>query len=101
MSRLASAGVNANSDNANFGPGIVNTEDGITNAGINNMFNSDGNENDNFAGVRPVDSIHCGYAINDCLRDNIETNYCPFTIEIILYFVLANSDKLKIDKFIC
>lgn len=47
---LASRGVYANSDDdyANFGPGIVNTEDGMTIAGIsNNTFNSNGNENDN------------------------------------------------------
>ena len=23
------------------------------------------------------DSIHCGYAIINCIRDNIETNRCP------------------------
>ena len=73
--RLASRGVNANSDNANFGPGMVNEDGGMTNAGTNNMFNSDGNENDDYAAVRPVDSINCGYAIIDCMRDNIETNY--------------------------
>ena len=77
---LASRGVYAYSGGsyANFGPGIVNTEDGITNAGVgNNTFNSNGNENDNsdYAAVRPVASINCGYAINDCIRDNIETNY--------------------------
>ena len=83
MNRLASRGVNANSSNANFGPDMVNTEDGITNAGINNMFNSDnGNENDDWAGVRPVDSINCGYVTKGCMRDNIETNYCPFAFAI-------------------
>ena len=75
MIRLASRGVNANSNNANFGPGMVNEDGGMTNAGTNNMFNSDGNENDDNAAVRPVDSINCGYAIIDCMRDNIETNY--------------------------
>ena len=79
MNRLASCGVNANSSNANFGPGMVNTDDGITNAGTNNMFNSNGNENDDDAAVRPVDSINCGYVTKGCMRDNIETNYCPFT----------------------
>lgn len=79
MYRLASRGVNANSDNANFGPGNVNTEDGVTNAEIgNNLFNSNGNENNNGFAVRPVASINCGYAITDCMRDNIETNCCPF-----------------------
>lgn len=38
------------------------------------MFNSDGNENDNCAAVRPVASVNCGYVINDYIRDNIETN---------------------------
>ena len=51
MNRLASRGVNANPDNANFGPGMVNTDD----------------------------SINCGYTTKGCMRDNIETNYCPFT----------------------
>ena len=75
MNRLASRGVNANPDNANFGPGAVILEDGITNAGsANNMFNSDGNENNNGFAVRPVDSINCGYTIMNCMRDNIETN---------------------------
>lgn len=75
MYRLASRGVNANSSNANFGPGNVNSEDGNTNAEIgNNLFNSDGNENDNGLAVRPVASINCGYAIINCIRDNIETN---------------------------
>lgn len=73
---LASRGVNANSSNANFGPGNVNSEDGVTNANSdNNMFNSDGDENENIGAVRPVDSINCGYTINGCMRDNIETNY--------------------------
>jgi len=54
---------------------MVNTEDGVTNAGTINLFNSNGNENDNWAGVRPVDSINCGYASITCMRDNIETNY--------------------------
>lgn len=91
---LASRGVNANSDNANFGPGAVNTNDGVTNAGTNNMFNSNGDENDDSYAVRPVDSIHCGYMIINYIRDNIETNYCPFVC-FNLY------DKLKIDRFIC
>lgn len=75
---VASRGAYANSDDdyANFGPGVVNDEDGITNAGVgNNTFNSNGNENDNGFAVRPVASIHCGYAISDCIRDNIETNH--------------------------
>ena len=75
MNRLASRGVNANSSNANFGPGAVNENDGMTNANSDNeMFNSDGNENNDGFAVRPVDSIHCGYAIINCMRDNIETN---------------------------
>ena len=69
---------------------MVNTDDGITNAGTNNLFNSNDNSNDDYAAVRPVASIHCGYAINDCIRDNIETNY-----------VLSFYDKQKIDSHIC
>lgn len=41
--------------------------------------------------VRPVDSINCGYIVIDYVRDNIETNYCPFAL----------CDKIKIDKYIC
>ncbi len=57
---LASRGVNANANNgyANFGPGTVNK--GNVNS-YNEMFNSNGNENDNGFGLRPVDSINCGY----------------------------------------
>ena len=51
---LASSGVNANSSNANFGPG-------------------------NVLAVRPVDSIHCGYMLIYHIRDNIETNRSPLT----------------------
>lgn len=85
---LASRGVYANSDDdyANFGPGIVNTEDGMTIEGIsNNTFNSNGNENDNSgnAAVRPIASIHCGYTINDCVRDNIETNYVQYLDRVL------------------
>ena len=43
----------------------------------NNMFNSNNNTNNNNNRLRPVDSINCGYAIIDCIRDNIETNRCP------------------------
>ena len=77
---LASRGVYANSDNenANFGPGVVYENEGMTNAEIgNNTFKSNGNENDNGLAVRPVASINCGYATNGCIRDNIETNYVP------------------------
>ena len=49
---LASPGVNANSDNANFGPGAVNN--GNANSGNNNLFNSNGNWNANGYAVRPV-----------------------------------------------
>ena len=80
MYRLASRGVNANSSYANFGLGCVNSEDGMTNAGTNNMFNSNGNDNEVWCGVRPVDSINCGYVTTSCMRDNIETNYCPFVL---------------------
>ena len=43
----------------------------------NNLFNSNGNNNNNNNRLAPVDSINCGYAIIDCIRDNIETNRCP------------------------
>ena len=61
--RLASLGVNANDDNANFGPGMAGSEDGVAMTGTNNMFNSNGDENEDAAAVRPVASINCGYAI--------------------------------------
>lgn len=70
---VASPGVNANSSNANFGPGNVNN--GNANCGNNNLFNSNGNWNANDFAVRPVDSINCGCIIKDYARDNIETNY--------------------------
>lgn len=61
---------NVDDDNAYFGPDAVYENEGIVNAGIgNNTFNSNGNENDNGLAVRPVASIHCGYAINDCIRE--------------------------------
>ena len=86
---LASRGVNANSSNANFGLGAVNSEDGMTNADSgNNMFNSDGDENNYGLAVRPVDSINCGYVIIDCIRDNIETNYCPLIIKLFRNTIL-------------
>lgn len=53
---------------------MANINDGVTYTGNNNMFNSNGDANENNAAVRPVDSINCGYAINNCIRDNIETN---------------------------
>ncbi len=45
----------------------------------NNVWNvnSDGNINNNNYGVRPVDSISCGYVIMCCIRVSIETNWCP------------------------
>lgn len=47
----------------------------------NNMFNSNGNENNDGLAVRPVDSIHCGYVIINYIRDNIETNLCPLIMK--------------------
>ena len=90
--RLASSGVNVNTDNgnANFGPGNVNN--GNAAAGGTNLFNSNGNCNANRFAVRPVASINCGYAIINCIRDNIETNHSP--IPKIWY-------KQKIDNYIC
>ena len=88
LERLASPGVNINgSSNCNFGPGAVNSGNAETG---NDLFNSDGNSNENWLAVRPVASINCGYATNGCIRDNIETNY-----------VLQLSYKQKIDRYIC
>ncbi len=76
------------SNYCNFGPGAVNGG----NAGTgNDLFNSNGNSNAKWMAVRPVDSINCGYIVIDYIRDNIETNYCPFAL----------CDKIKIDKYIC
>lgn len=84
---LASPGVNANSDNANFGPGNVDDNVGTG----NNNFNSNGNWNANRNAVRPVDSIHCAYMTICYIIDNIETNHSPLTL----------CYKPKIDKYIC
>ena len=54
--RLASPGVNVNSDNGNA----------------------------NSFAVRPVASINCGYTIIDCIRDNIETNHSPILIYMMI-----------------
>ena len=67
--------MNDNSSYVNFSLGMTNINDGVSYTGNLNMFNSNGNENNNVGGVRPVASVNCGYAINDCIRDNIETNY--------------------------
>lgn len=82
---LASSGVNVNSSNANFGPGAVN--EGNVNRGNNNLFNSNGNENNNGLAVRPVASINCGYITNGYVRDNIETNHCPFASNYIIVYI--------------
>ena len=57
---LASSGVNFDDSNCNFSPGYVNQ--GIACAGGDDLFNSNGNENENWFAVRHVDSINCGYA---------------------------------------
>ena len=60
-----------------------------------NNINNDGNNNknnNNCFGVRPVASINCGYAIINCIRDNIETNLCP---------VVRFNYKIKADEFFC
>lgn len=77
---LASRAVDVNSNNANFN--VRNVDNG--NVDANNLFNSNGNSNTNNYGVRPVASIHCGYATNGCIRDNIETNY------VLSYFCTIN-----------
>jgi hypothetical protein len=50
--RLASPYVNTNTDNVNFG--LRNVNSGNVNG--NNLANSNGNVNNNYYGVRPVDS---------------------------------------------
>ena len=77
---VAARYVNTNSDNANFGLRNANT-----NTNGYNMFNSNGNTNGNNYALRPVDSIHCGYAIINCIRDNIETNRCPVACKSYKY----------------
>ena len=42
-------------------------------------------------GLRVLASINCGYAINDCIRDNIETDINPFDF--------FTNDKQKTDKY--
>ncbi len=37
-----------------------------------------GNANDNGLAVRPVASINWGYIVINYVRDNVETNCCPF-----------------------
>ena len=72
---LASRNVNANSNNTNFNVRNVNSNGNLNNNNLCNV-NSNGNTNtnDNSNGLRPA-SINCGYAIKDCIRDNIETDY--------------------------
>ena len=77
---LASPAVNANSDNANFGPGFV-YGGGVGAGGI--FFGSDGGWGAGSFGVRPVASIHCGYMLIYHIRDNIETNRSPLTYNVI------------------
>lgn len=86
---LASRGVYANTNYANFGPGTVNNGNANSN---NNYFNSNGNSNNNSFALRAVASINCGYAVICCIRDNIETDICP----LVIYYY-----KQKIDKYIC
>ena len=63
-----------------------------------NNINNDGNNNNNnnnCFGVRPVASINCGYAIINCIRDNIETRHIQqLSINLFNY-------KIKIDKYSC
>ncbi len=66
----------------NINQGTVDWLASANTSNNNNLYyvNTDGNinnNNNNTNGLRPVASIHCGYAINDCIRDNIETNRCP------------------------
>ena len=59
---VAARYVVTDSDYANFGLRNANT-----NMNGNNMFNSNNNSNNNNYRLRPVDSIHCGYAIINCI----------------------------------
>ena len=65
MNRLASRGVNANPDNAGFGPGVVSTVGGITTAGTNGMFYSGGRENEDWVAVRPVVVLESDVTVDD------------------------------------
>ena len=86
---LASSGVNVvGSGYCSFGPGAVGGGDAGTGLGL---FGSVGGSLARWLAVRPVASINCGYIVIDYIRDNVETNYCPFAI----------CDKIKIDKYIC
>lgn len=85
---LASRYANCNTSNANFGLRNVNS----ANLNSNNLFNSNGTANNNNNFVRPVASVNCGYAIINCIRDNIETNCCP----IVKNFLTVNQKQINI-----
>ena len=87
---LASPGVYAvPGEDCGFGPGAV-AYGGVGRG--RDSFVSGGGFYEYWFGVRPVDSINCGYIVNDYIRDNIETNCCPFVFKY---------DKIKIDEYIC
>lgn len=96
---VASRYVNCNSDNANFG--LRNANNNING---NNMFNSNNNNNNDNNRLRPVDSINCGYAITDCIRDNIETNLCPVAFIAInqkqINFFVSRFYKFESEKIL-
>ena len=86
--------MNENSSNVNFNVRYVNTDGNLNNNNLWNV-NSSGtvnNNNPSYA-VRFVASINWGYIINDYIRDNIETNYCPL--------IRKANYKIKIVKYIC
>ena len=62
---LASRGVNANSDDAYVGPGMVVAGDGVADAGTNGLFDSGGGEDGGWAGVRPVVSLKSNITENE------------------------------------
>ena len=75
---VASRSVNINSDNANFNVANVgNSEVNTNNYNLCNSNSSRGNDNEDIGsiGIRPVASTNCGYAIINCIRDNVETVY--------------------------
>ena len=55
----------------------MNSNSGVSTTGTNNMFNSDGNENDNFAAVCPVVSLESDVKNTEVpkIDDIIETDW--------------------------
>ena len=60
------ANVNFNNDNANFNVRYVNDD----NVNTYNLYNSNGNENNNVYGLRPVASMTEVMQLCSCIREN-------------------------------